>query len=113
MPYYFAMYTIVETPTFRADAAAIWNESERGEFCAWLACNPQAGNVIPGSGGCRKVRWARAGAGKRGGVRVIYFNRLANGEIWLLVIYTKSVQENIPAHILKSIKQEIEDDFED
>ena len=50
--------------------------------------------------------------GKRGGARIIYFNRLANGEIWLLVIYTKAVQENIPGHILKAVKQEIEDDLE-
>ncbi|OQW94205.1 MAG: transcriptional regulator, partial [Beggiatoa sp. IS2] len=64
--------------------------------------------VIPGSGGVRKVRWSRKGSGKRGGVRVIYYNRLTNGEIWLLLIYAKSEQENIPAHILKAIKTEIE-----
>jgi len=57
----------------------------------------------------RKVRWSRKGSGKRGGVRVIYFNRLANGEIWLLLIYAKSAQENIPAHVLKAIREEIED----
>ncbi len=68
------MYTIIETPIFSADARDIWVEDERGEFCAWLAANPEAGDVIPGSGGCRKVRWARAGMGKRGGVRVIYCN---------------------------------------
>jgi hypothetical protein len=73
------MYTIIETPMFTADAKAIWQEDERGEFCAWLALNPLVGRVIPGSGDCRKVRWARAGMGKRGGVRVIYFNRLEDG----------------------------------
>lgn len=46
--------------------------------------------------------------GKRGGVRVIYFNRLANGEIWLLSIYAKNVRENMPAHILRQIREEIE-----
>lgn len=46
--------------------------------------------------------------GKRGGVRIIYFTRLANGEIWLLVIYAKNVQGNIPAHLLKAIREEIE-----
>jgi hypothetical protein len=54
------------------------------------------------------VRWSITGSGKRGGARIIYFNRLANGEIWLLVIYTKSVVGNIPAHILKSIREAIE-----
>jgi hypothetical protein len=48
-----------------------------------------------------------AGRGKRGGVRVIYFNRLANGEIWLLLVYGKSMRENIPAHVLRQIKEEI------
>ena len=104
------MYTIIETPTFAADARDLWSEDERGAFCAWIAGNPEAGAVIPGSGGCRKVRWARSGTGKRGGVRVIYFTRLANGEIWLLVMYAKSVRGSIPAHILKSIREELEND---
>ena len=66
------------------------------------------GEVVPGSGGVRKVRWGMAGRGKRGGVRVIYFNRLSAGEIWLLVLYAKSEAENIPAHVLRQIKEEIE-----
>jgi len=104
------MYTIIETPTFQEDARSIWSEEERGAFCAWLAANPDVGQVIPGSGGCRKVRWSMAGTGKRGGVRVIYFNRLPSGEIWLLVIYSKSVTGNIPAHILRAIREVIEDE---
>lgn len=104
------MYTIVETPTFVADAKDLWSEEERGAFCGWLATNPEAGEVIPGSGGCRKVRWTKAGTGKRGGVRVIYFTRLASGEIWLLVIYAKNVHGTIPAHILKAIREAIDND---
>ena len=102
------MYTVIEIPSFVADADEIWSPEERGAFCAWLAANPEAGDVIPSSGGCRKVRWGKQGTGKRGGVRVIYFTRLANGEIWLLVMYSKSVRGNIPAHILKAIREEIE-----
>lgn len=104
------MYTVIETPTFMADAEGLWSEEDRGAFCAWLAAHPEAGEVIPGSGGCRKVRWGRQGAGKRGGVRVIYFTRLKRGELWLLVIYAKSIRGNIPAHILKSIREAIEYD---
>lgn len=104
------MYTIIETPTFQEDAQELWSEEERGAFCAWLATNPEVGKVIPGSGGCRKVRWTMTGTGKRGGVRVIYFNRLPSGEIWLLVIYSKSITGNIPAHILRSIREVIEDE---
>lgn len=102
------MYTIIETPTFQEDADAIWTEEERGEFYAWLDANPESGDVIPKSGSCRKVRWSKRGTGKRGGVRIIYFNRLTDGEIWLLVIYSKSVRGNIPAHILKAIREAIE-----
>lgn len=104
------MYTIIETPTFQEDARKIWSEQERGAFCAWLAANPEAGDVIPGSGGCRKVRWSIAGSGKRGGVRIIYFNQLTQGDIWLLVIYSKSVTGNIPTHILKAIREAIENE---
>jgi hypothetical protein len=104
------MFTIVETPTFKADADRIWSEAERLEFFTWLAGNAEAGDVIPGSGGCRKVRWSRQGTGKRGGVRVIYFTRLENGSIWLLVVYAKSDRDNIPGHILKSVREVIEND---
>ncbi|MFT3859221.1 MAG: transcriptional regulator [Aquabacterium sp.] len=102
------MYTIVETPSFKEDANTLWTEEERAAFCIWLAGNPEAGDVIPHSGGCRKVRWSRPGMGKRGGVRVIYFTRLQSGEIWLLVIYAKAVRGNIPAHLLKAVREAIE-----
>jgi hypothetical protein len=103
------MYTIIETPLFTQDSKSIWNEEERGEFCAWLVEHPETGAVVPGSGGCRKIRWTREGTGKRGGVRVIYYNRLAHGEIHLLVIYAKNEQGNIPGHLLKAIKETIND----
>lgn len=104
------MYTVAETEIFAADARTLWSEEERLEFISWIAANPLSGEVIPGSGGCRKVRWARSGMGKRGGVRIIYFNRLENGVIWLLVIYAKAVRENIPARFLKAIKEELDHD---
>ena len=102
------MYTLIETLTFAADADKLWSEEERLEFFEWLANNPDAGDVIPGSGGCRKVRWSRAGSGKRGGVRVIYFTRLSAGELWLLLIYAKAARDNIPGHLLKAVREEIE-----
>jgi hypothetical protein len=104
------MYTIVETPTFVDDAKRLWSEEERGAFCAWLAANPGAGSLIPGSGGLRKVRWTRSGSGKQGGVRVFYFTRISEEEIWLLVIYSKAVKGNIPAQILKSVREEVENE---
>lgn len=102
------MYTLIETPTFVAEADKLWTEDERLEFFSWLAVNPDVGTVIPGSGGCRKVRWSRRGTGKRSGVRVIYFLRLSEGQIWLLLVYAKSVKDDIPRHLLKAIREEIE-----
>jgi hypothetical protein len=104
------MYTIAETGIFTRFVSDYWGESERASFCAWISVNPDVGDVIPGSGGCRKVRWSRAGMGKRGGVRIIYFKRLENGTIWLLTIYGKNMTENISAHVLKAIKESIDVD---
>ena len=93
---------------FSHDADRLWSETERGEFSFWLAQNPDAGDLIRGSGGCRKVRWSRAGMGKSGGVRIIYFLRLDRGEICLLVIYSKSVEDSISGHLLKQVREEVE-----
>jgi len=67
------MLTVIETPTFQRLAAEFWSEEERLEFVSWIAENSEAGDVIKGTGGLRKVRWSRPGMGKRGGARVIYF----------------------------------------
>jgi len=101
------MFTVVETPTFSRLWPDYWTEDERGEFVTWLVENPVAGDVIPASGGCRKVRWSRKGVGKRGGVRVIHYNRLADGVIYLLLIYAKGVQDNISPKVLKTIQETI------
>jgi putative transcriptional regulator len=70
------MLAIIETETLQRYAAEIWRDSEREAFICWLADNPFASEVIPGTGGLRKVRWRRFGLGKRGGARVIYYNVL-------------------------------------
>jgi len=91
------MKTVVELPTFQKQAQRLWAEDERVAFIDWIAMHPDAGDVIPNTQGVRKVRWTRAGSGKSGGVRVIYFNQTALQEIWLLAIYAKSEKENLPA----------------
>jgi hypothetical protein len=102
------MLTVIETPIFRAYAVSLWSQQEREEFIDWIACNPEAGDVIPSAGGLRKVRWARAGTGKRGGVRVIYFNRTRQGEVVLIVVYAKAKFDNLPAKVLLQWKQEFD-----
>lgn len=108
MPYSFNVRTVAETPIFQRYAAEVWADAERVEFINWIAANPTAGDVIPGSGGCRKVRWSRAGVGKRGGARVIYFNA-DETTIWLLIVYTKAKFDNLPSTFLAELRQGVED----
>ena len=103
------MLTVVESPLFSKLWPDYWTEDERGEFCAFMAARPDAGDLVRDSGGCRKVRRSRAGMGKRGGVRVIYTVRLRAGEPVLLTMYAKSARENIPAHVLRKIAEEMAD----
>jgi hypothetical protein len=102
------MLTVVETAIFQGYAASVWSQAERESFIDWIACNPDAGDVIPGAGGLRKVRWGRAGVGKRGGVRVIYFNRTLQGDIVLIVVYAKAKFDNLPTEVLLQWKQEFD-----
>lgn len=103
------MLTVIETPTFQKLASAIWSEDELDAFKVWLAQQPVVGDVIPGVGGLRKVRWSRAGMGKRGGARVIYLTQLQDGSLALLMIYTKTKFDNLPKEFLLQLKKEFED----
>jgi hypothetical protein len=104
------MLTIIETPTFQKLVSSIWTEDELDAFKVWLAQQPVVGEVIPGAGGLRKVRWSRAGMGKRGGARVIYLTQLQDGSLALLMIYTKSKFDNLPKEFLLELKKEFEHD---
>lgn len=101
------MHTVSETDIFKKYVDGVWSESERTEFINWIAANPLAGDVVPGSNGCRKVRWSRAGMGKRSGARVIYFNEF-EGRIWLLMVYTKAKFDTLPAKFLAQLRYEVE-----
>ena len=102
------MLTVIETPIFRRYAASVWNDDEREAFIDWIAQNPEAGDVIPGATPLHKVRWSRAGAGKRGGVRIIYYTTLANGTISLLIVYPKSTTGNLSQAFLKELRKLVE-----
>lgn len=84
------------------------SEDEYMGLQSFLLQYPESGKVVRGSGGVRKVRWAMAGKGKSSGVRIIYYFKKQDDEIWLLTIYSKNEVENIPAHILSQIVKEIE-----
>ena len=102
--------SFIETPLFTRLVGDYLSDEEYAALQAHLAQYPESGDVVPRSGGVRKLRWSAAGRGKRGGVRVIYFVRVAKGVIWMLTIYAKNEAENIPAHVLRKIRQELGDD---
>ena len=103
------MYSFIETKLFTRLSSELLSDDEMRELQVALLGNPHAGDVVPGTGGVRKLRWKARGRGKRGGYRIIYFARLAQGHIWMLTMYPKNVAENIPAHILRQIRKEIDD----
>jgi hypothetical protein len=98
--------SVVETPQFLRQAEDVWTEAERAEFVDFIARNPEAGDVIPDTGGVRKVRWRRQGMGKRGGARVIiYFYYNPTTPLFLLMVYAKAVREDVTANAKKAVTE--------
>ena len=104
------MITFIETKLFSRLVEEYLSDDSYRQLQAALASDPEAGPLIPGSGGLRKLRWGISGRGKRVGLRVIYYARIEQDEIWLLTLYPKNVAENIPSHVLRQIKKEIDDE---
>jgi len=97
------MFAFVESSAFERVCAAYLTDDEYAALQQYMIQNPEAGQVVPGSGRVRKLRWAQRGAGKRGGLRVIYFVRYRPNEFWMLTAYSKAKYDNVPAHILKQL----------
>jgi hypothetical protein len=96
--------TVAETAVFMRQAAEVWNDEERLSFVDFIARNPEAGDVIPESGGVRKVRWGRQGSGKRGGVRVIYFYHHPDAPLYLLMVYAKARREDLSPDAKRAVQ---------
>jgi hypothetical protein len=89
------MHTIAELPEFTRNAASLLSRDEVQQLIAHLAVNPAAGALVVGIGGIRKLRWAREGMGKSGGVRVIYYHHDERIPLYLLSIFGKNQKTNI------------------
>ncbi len=100
--------TFIETKLFTRLIEDYLPDEEYSALQSALMANPEAGDLIRGSGGVRKLRWSVAGRGKRGGIRVIYYLRSQQGQIWMLTAYAKNEADTIPAHVLKKIREEID-----
>ncbi len=97
--------TVAETHAFARVAEKIWSEEERTELVDFVAHNPEAGDVIPGTGGVRKLRWARSGSGKRGGARVVYFYYRPDCPLYLLLAYAKAQATDLTADEKKAVAE--------
>jgi hypothetical protein len=96
--------TVAQTELFLRQATRIWSPEEHEAFIDFIALNPEAGDVVPGLGGIRKVRWSREGMGKRGGSRVVYFFYDEDAPIYLLQIYAKGAKSDLSNDDKKSLR---------
>lgn len=87
--------TVVETPGFLRDSASALTKQERSELVSYLAANPEAGDIIPETGGARKVRWRAKGRGKRGGARAVYYYHDQSLPLFLLSVFAKNEKTNL------------------
>jgi len=94
----------IETPTFTKRVLQLMEDDRYAKLQVHLARHPDAGNVIRGSGGMRKIRWPGSGRGKRGGLRVIYYWWVAASRISMLLVYPKSEQDDLTADQLKQLR---------
>ena len=98
----------IETPVFTRQITALVDDDDYADFQRELADDPEAGDLIPGTGGLRKIRMAAKGHGKRGGARVIYYYFSSAAQIALLLAYAKNEAEDLTAAQKKVLKQVIE-----
>ena len=102
---------IVETSLFTRQVQDLLSDEEYRELQTALANHPNAGSVIVGSGGLRKLRWAIRGKGKRGGSRVIYYWAVSQEQVLMLLIYRKSEHEDLTRDQLKTLKRVVEEEY--
>jgi len=100
---------IIETPIFTKKIKNVLSDNEYRKLQWVLVVNPEAGVVIPGSGGLRKLRWAIPGGGKRGGLRIIYYWYSQDQRIYMLLPYKKSGQEDLTNEQIKILAEYVKE----
>jgi hypothetical protein len=98
------LITVAETALFVRQAEKVWSDAEREDFVSYIASNPKVGDVIPETGGVRKVRWNKKGSGKRGGARVVYFYANPGRPLYLLMVYAKAKKEDLSADEKRAVR---------
>ena len=102
---------IVETSIFTRRVVRLLDDESYRLLQAELLQDPEKGDLMRGSGGLRKLRWAVPGRGKRGGVRVIYYRAVSKDRFLMLLIYDKTEQDELTADQLRQLRQLVEREF--
>ena len=89
------LVAVIETPLFVARTRKLMSNDEREELIAYLSRNPTAGDIVPGAGGVRKLRWALEGRGKSGGARIIYFFHSVDVPLFALTAFPKNERSDL------------------
>ena len=97
--------TVLQLPKFKAEATELIGTDGIDALAVYLIDRPDAGDVIPGSGGVRKLRWAAKGKGKRGGARIIYLYAVVAARIYLMRCYAKNMKTDLTADEKKQLRQ--------
>jgi hypothetical protein len=97
--------TVIETPSFLRDSKELLDDDEREALVAYLAYNPRAGRIVVGTGGIRKVRWARENEGKSGGYRVVYFYHSEEAPLFALNVFAKNEKANLTKEERNDLKK--------
>jgi hypothetical protein len=102
----------VETVAFSRRIATILNDDEYSSLQDMLVVRPDAGAVIQGSGGIRKLRWGTSGRGKSGGARIIYYWKATHDKILMLAVYAKGEKQDLTGDEIKTLRRVVEGDAE-
>jgi len=104
----------IEAPPFTRHLSDYLDDDDYRELQARLGANPELGDLMPGTGGFRKARWAdaRRGKGRRGGLRIIYYHFRSDHQIWLMTLYDKDEASDLTASEKKALKAAIEQELE-
>ncbi|NRB42079.1 MAG: type II toxin-antitoxin system RelE/ParE family toxin [Pseudomonadales bacterium] len=100
----------IETSLFTRLLPSYLSDDDYAGLQSYLLQKPETGRIVRGSGGVRKVRWAPSGKGKSGGIRVIYYWKKSEHEMWMLTLYSKSERATISSHELKQIAEALDHD---
>ena len=104
----------IEAPAFTRHLPEYLSDDGYRELQVRITANPELGDLMPGTGGFRKLRWAdaRRGKGRRGGLRIIYFHFASDHQIWLMTLYNKNEASDLTAKEKKTLKRSIERELE-